>query len=155
MSQVQLQIKPRRVRCSQSCEPPPFQFAAASAAAPARPRRGIAFLPVRLVALVLRLVGLTIDTAFFLIGLAIWCSLHIVLWSYAFDMGPAADCFGLPCPPVVEHRMLIACAALAVVTFIGARILTRLGHKATATVMLMLVTFDVAALMLLAVGMLT
>ncbi|MBC7460753.1 MAG: hypothetical protein H7287_05280 [Thermoleophilia bacterium] len=152
-SRIQLQVKPRRVRCDEALEPLPFQFTtAADAGALVQPKR-LAHLPFRFGASIFKLVGLTIDMAFFLVGIATWCAVHLVLWSYAFDMGPAADCFSLPCPPVVQHRVLLASAGLAVVTFVGARILKRLGHKATSLVMIILVTFDVAATLLLTAGL--
>ncbi|MCW2949456.1 MAG: hypothetical protein JWN41_469 [Thermoleophilia bacterium] len=152
-SRIQLQVKPRRVPCERVHEPPPFSFAAAAeAGAVVKPKRRI-LLPLRMVAVMVRALGYAIDTVCFLVGLTLWCALHMVLWSYAFDMGPAANCFSLPCPPVVAHRVLLVSLALAMLTYIGARVLRRLGHRATATVMLVLVTFDVAATLLLAVGL--
>ena len=53
----------------------------------------------------------------------------------------------------VATRVLTACAVLAVVTFVVSRLLRRLGHGATSTVLLVLVTFDVAALLVLGVGL--
>lgn len=153
MSQVQLQVRPRRVRCSSACEPPPFRFAAgqsprerASGAARA------AQVPFRAVWLLLTTAGRTIDAAFFLATITIWCALHLTAWSYAFDMGPAADCFGLPCPGWLRAKVLIGCVVLAMLSFLVARMLRRLGHRATAFMLLVLVTFDVAALMLLGVS---
>lgn len=152
-SRVQLQVKPRRTSCSAALEPPPFQFTtAADAGALVRPKR-LVHLPFHLGAGMFKLVGMTIDMAFFLVGLAVWCGLHLVLWSYAFDMGPAADCFSLPCPPVVQHRVLLVTAGLALVTFIASRVLRRLGHRATALAMIVLVTFDFAATLLLTIGL--
>lgn len=154
MSQVHLQIRPRRVRCERAATPPPFRFEAARAATPkpASPGCRALLLPVRAVALVFALVGRLIDVAFFLVMLTAWCSLHLVLWSYAFDMGPAADCFALPCPAWVTHRVWMACAGLAIITFVLSRLLSRLGHRATSRVLLLLVTFDVAALLLLGIN---
>lgn len=154
MSQIHLQVRPRRVRCERVATPPPFRFEAArtAAPAPASPGRRALLIPVRVLALVLTLVGRLIDMAFFLVVLTVWCAVHLVIWSYSFDMGPAADCFGLPCPGWVTHRVLLASAGLAVLTFIGSRLLGKLGHVATSRVMLLLVTFDVAALLLLGVN---
>ena len=149
MSHVQLQVKPRRVRCTTSCEPPPFRFDAVQRAA-RRQGPALVRVPARVLAAALALFGRAIDAAFFLVVLTIWCSLHVVTWSYAFEMGPAATCFGLNCPAWLTGRMLIACAALAAVTLFVALLLRRLGHRATGTVLLVLVTFDVAALLLLA-----
>lgn len=157
MSQVHLQVRPRRVRCERTATPPPYRFEAARVDAPAPVSRGrrALLLPVRGVAFAMSLVGRLIDVAFFLVMLTAWCALHLVIWSYSFDMGPAADCFGLPCPGWVAHRVLLACAGLAVVTFVLSRLLSRLGHTATSRVMLLLVTFDVAALLLLGINSLT
>ncbi|MCW2959994.1 MAG: hypothetical protein JWM25_1507 [Thermoleophilia bacterium] len=152
MSQVQLKVKPRRTRCNPACEPPPFRFdAVLGPRSRAHVSRGAAVvrIPGRIIGFLFAVVGKLIDAAFFIVGIAIWCSLHMVLWSYAFDAGPAADCFGLPCPPWVTSRVLLGCAALAAVTFTLAIILRRLGHRATANVLVLLVTFDVAALMIL------
>lgn len=110
--------------------------------------------PVRAVRLLLAAVGGLVDAAFFLAGLTVWCAMHLALWSYAFDMGPAADCFGLPCPPFIAHRVLLACGTLAVLTFVVSRLLRKLSHNATSGVLLVLVTFDVAAMLLLGAGML-
>lgn len=152
MSQIQLQVKPRRVRCSASCEPPPFRFEALGSEARASTRPALVRSPLLLVARSVLLVGLAIDAAFFLAGLTTWCAVHLVLWSYAFELGPAADCFGLPCPAWMTERVLVGCAALTLVTLVGAVLLRRLGHRATGTVLLLLLTFDVAALLLMAVG---
>jgi hypothetical protein len=157
MSHVQLQVKPRRTRCERSCEPPPFRFdSVLGPRARAKAGRGPALVrvPARIVSFLFALVGGLIDAAFFIVGIAAWCSLHMVLWSYAFDAGPAADCFGLPCPPWVTSRVLLGCAALALVTFVLAIFLRRLGHKATAKVLVLLVTFDVAALLILGMNQL-
>lgn len=150
MSHVQLQVRPRRVRCSTACEPPPFRFAARAGASPA-PTGAARVLgaPFRAAWLVLTAVGRAIDAAFFLVALTIWCALHLSVWSYAFEMGPAAACFGLPCPEWLRPKALAAAGALAVLSFIIARLMRRLGHGATAFMLLVLVTFDVAALLLL------
>ena len=148
MSQVQLQVKPRRSRCAGSNEPPPFRFDAVLGPQAER-RPAVLRLPAKAVALFLATIGGVIDVAFFLVGLTIWCGMHLVLWSYAFEAGPAADCFGLPCPPWLGGRVLRVSAALAVITFWAARALKRLGHRATSTMLLVLVTFDVAALFVL------
>lgn len=157
MSNVQLQVRPRRVRCRNACEPPPFRFSAA--AAPANPPRPASqralLLPVRAVALLLSAAGTLVDAAFFLVVLTVWNAMHLVVWSYAFEVGPAADCFGLPCPPWLMTKALIACGVLAVVSYVLARMFRRLGHRATSFLLLMLVTFDVSALLLLGVGALT
>ena len=157
MSQVQLQVRPRRVRCSTSCEPPPFSFRAGATAARERARGAalVAQLPFKAIALAFVAVGRVIDAASFLVGLTIWCALHLTAWSYAFDMGPAAECFGLPCPAWLRAKVIIGCVVLAVVSFLASRLLRRLGHRATSLVLLVLVTFDVSALILLGVGSIT
>jgi hypothetical protein len=111
----------------------------------------VAQLPLQGIRLALVAVGGIIDAAFFLTAITVWCALHITVWSYAFDMGPAANCFGLPCPGWLYSKVLIACVALAVVSFVAARILRRLGHRATGFMLLVLVTFDVSALLVLGV----
>lgn len=151
MTQVQLQVRPRRVRCERAAPPPPFEFTAGSRGGAARPARpAMIERPLRVITGALSLLGRVIDLAFFLVVLTTWCALHLVLWSFAFDLGPAADCANLPCPAWVGQRVLLLCGALAVLTFAVARFLRRLGHRATAGVLLLLVTFDVAALLLLA-----
>lgn len=156
MSNVQLQVRPRRVRCSSACEPPPFRFSAS--AAPAAPRTAsqrALLLPVRALAVVLVATGRLVDAAFFLVVLTVWNAMHLVVWSYAFKVGPAADCFGLPCPGWLMTKALVACVVLAVFSYLLARMFRRLGHRATGFLLLMLVTFDVSALLLLGVGALT
>jgi hypothetical protein len=111
----------------------------------------VAQLPLLGVRLILITVGGIVDAAFFLTALTVWCALHITIWSYAFQMGPAANCFGLPCPGWLRAKVLIACIALAVVSFVGARILRGLRHRATSFMLLVLVTFDVSALLVLGV----
>lgn len=153
MSQVQLQVRPRRSRCSSSCEPPPFAFRPGSA--PASNHDGGAAslirLPLRGVVWLLIAIGRTIDAASFLVGLTVWCALHLTVWSYAFDIGPAASCFGLPCPAWLRTKVILACGILAVVSFVSSRILHRLGHRATSRVLLVLVTFDMSGVLLLGV----
>ncbi len=153
MSQVQLQVRPRRVRCTDAHEPPPFRFSAGGAAAP-KPTAGqrVVRLPLQTFALVLATAGRIIDAAFFLVVLTIWCALHLALWSYAFDLGPAADCFGLPCHDWLSTKVIVGCVVLAVTSYLLARIFRRLGHRATSFMLLMLVTFDVSALILLGIG---
>src|SRR5690349_20755907 len=98
MSQVHLQVRPRRVRCTDACEPPPFRFAAGAQPAPTpTPGQRVARLPFQALAVAFTAVGKLVDAAFFLVVLTVWYALHLALWSYAFNMGPAADCFGLPC----------------------------------------------------------
>jgi hypothetical protein len=153
MSQVQLKVRPRRVRCTTSCEPPPFSFDT-GVASRQRPTGAalVAQLPFKGIWLMLAACGKLIDAAFFLTALTIWCAIHITLWSYAFEMGPAADCFGLPCPTDwLGSKVLLTCAGLAVFTFVSARIMRRLGHRATSFMLLVLVTFDVAALLVLGI----
>lgn len=153
MSQVQLQVRPRRVRCTDVCEPPPFRFTAGVQPAPT-PTTGqrIARLPFRAVALAFVAIGRLVDAAFFLFVLTIWCALHLALWSYAFKMGPAADCFGLPCHDWLSTKVIIGCAVLAVTSYVLARFFRRLGHRCTSFMLLLLVTFDVSALILLGIG---
>ncbi len=153
MSQVQLQVRPRRVRCTDASEPPPFRFAAGTAPAP-KPTAGqrVARLPLQTVALVLATIGKLIDAAFFLAVLTIWCALHLALWSYAFQLGPAADCFGIPCHDWLSTKVIIGCLVLAVTSYLLARAFRKLGHRATSFMLLMLVTFDVSALLLLGIG---
>ncbi len=153
MSQVQLQVRPRRVRCTDACEPPPFRFRAGQAPAP-KPTAGQLALraPVRTVGFVLAALGRIIDAAFFLVVLTIWCALHVGLWSYAFEMGPAADCFGLPCHEWLSTKVIIGCVVLAVTSYLLARIFRGLGHRWTSRMLLLLVTFDVSALLLLGLG---
>jgi hypothetical protein len=115
----------------------------------------VVLLPLKAVWGLLGLTGRLIDLAFFLTALTIWCGLHLTLWSYAFEMGPAANCFDMPCPGWITHRVVLGCAALAVLTFASSRFLRRLGHTATSRMLLLLVTFDVAALMILGVHTLT
>ena len=105
--------------------------------------------PFRAVWFVLRAVGHLVDAAFFLVCITIWCALHITVWSYAFEMGPAADCFTLPCPEWLRTKVLVAAITLAAVSFLISRLLRRLGHRMTSLMLLVLVTFDVAALILL------
>lgn len=156
MSQVQLQVKPRRVRCRDAAPPPPFEFTAGrEPQAPASAARTAVLLPLRAIWGVLGLTGRVIDLAFFLTALTIWCGLHLTLWSYAFEMGPAANCFDLPCPGWITGRIVWGCAGLAVLTFASSRFLRRLGHTATSHMLLLLVTFDVAALMFLGIHSLT
>lgn len=156
MSHVQLQVRPRRVRCSDAAPPPPFEFAAGREPAPSRtPTQRALLLPLKAIWGVLGLTGHLIDLAFFLTALTVWCGLHLTLWSYAFGMGPAADCFHLSCPGWIAHRVVLGCAALAVLTFGSSRVLRKLGHTATSRMLLLLVTFDVAALMILGVHALT
>lgn len=154
MSQVQLQVRPRRVRCSTSCEPPPFRFDVGhgSRAERATGAARIAQAPFRAAWLLLAAVGRTIDAAFFLVMITVWCALHITVWSYAFEMGPAADCFTLPCPEWLRTKVFVGCMALALVSFLAASVMRRLGHRATSFMLLVLVTFDVAALLLLGVN---
>ncbi|MCW2927617.1 MAG: hypothetical protein JWM86_1585 [Thermoleophilia bacterium] len=153
MSQVQLQVRPRRVRCSESCEPPPFRFETAHG----RRERAtgaalVALVPAKGLWLLLRTVGHAIDAAFFLATIVVWCALHLTVWSYAFEMGPAASCFGLPCPEWLRAKVVLACVALCACSFIAAMVLRRLNHRATGSVLLVLVTFDIAALLLLALN---
>lgn len=152
MSQVQLQVRPRRVRCSTSCEPPPFRFEVGQAT---RDRAtGVARMaraPFKAVWLLLTTTGRAIDVAFFLAAITIWCALHLTAWSYAFEMGPAADCFGLPCPTWLRTKVLIGCVGLALASFLAARFMRGLGHRATSFMLLVLVTFDVSALLLLGI----
>jgi Kef-type K+ transport system membrane component KefB len=153
MSQVQLQVRPRRVRCATTSEPPPFRFDAGQRRRERATGAALAVqAPFRAIWLLLRTVGQLIDAAFFLACITIWCALHITVWSYAFEMGPAADCFTLPCPEWLRTKVLVAAVALAVVSFLIARILRRLGHRMTSFMLLVLVTFDVAALILLAMS---
>ena len=151
MSSVQLQVKPRRVRASAESEPPPFRFTGAQRAD--EPKRTGAARVAQLTGTgtshTLRWLGLVIDAGFFLTCITVWCAVHLAVWSYAFQMGPAAACFGLPCPTWLRAKVLIACGVLAVVSFVLARVLTRFRHSATAAVLLLLVTLDVAALLLL------
>src|SRR6476661_5586832 len=129
MSQVQLQVRPRRSRCTTSCEPPPFRFEVGGATR--RRATGaalVARVPLTGLRLVLAAVGGIIDAGFFLTAITVWCALHITVWSYAFQMGPAADCFGLPCPGWLDTKVVFACIALAVASFVIARVLRRLGH---------------------------
>lgn len=99
--------------------------------------------------LALRTVGHAIDAAFFLAAITVWCALHVTVWSYAFEMGPAADCFSLPCPEWLRTKVLLGAVALAIASFLVARVMRRLGHRMTAFMLYVLVTFDVAALILL------
>lgn len=152
MSQVQLQVRPRRVRCTTSCEPPPFRFDVGQgtrdrATGAARAIRA----PFMAIWLLLATIGRAIDAAFFLVAITVWCALHLTIWSYAFELGPAANCFALPCPEWLRAKVLIGCLALAAVSFLAARMMRRLGHRATSFMLLVLVTFDVAALLLLGV----
>ncbi len=153
MSQVQLQVRPRRVRCTDASEPPPFRFTAGTAPAP-KPTAGhrVARLPLQTLALVFAIAGRIIDAAFFLVVLTIWCALHLGLWSYAFQLGPAADCFGIPCHGWLSTKVIIGCVVLAVTSYLLARVFRKLGHRATSFMLLMLVTFDVSALLLLGIG---
>lgn len=155
MSNVQLQVRPRRVRCTSACEPPPFRFTAGSANA--RPERSAAtkaaLVPVRAVGLAFATVGKVIDLAFFLVVLTVWNALHLTVWSYAFGIGPAADCFTLGCPTSwLDGKVLLIGLALAVTSYLLARFFRRLGHRATSFLLLVLVTFDVAALLLLGIN---
>lgn len=153
MSQVQLQVRPRRVRCAEACEPPPFRFeASARQQATVDGAARLLRAPLRAVAFALAAVGRLIDAAFFLVVLTVWCALHLALWSYAFQMGPAADCFGIPCHEWLSTKVIIGTVVLAVTSFVLARILRRLGHRATSFILLVLVTFDVSALLLLSIG---
>ncbi len=154
MSNVQLQVRPRRVRCTSACEPPPFSFSAtAPAARPERSATARAMLaPVKGIGLALAAAGRLIDAAFFLVVLTVWCALHLTVWSYAFAVGPAADCFGLSCPTWLDGKVVIGAIALAVTSYLLARFFRRLGHRATSFMLLVLVTFDVAALLLLGVN---
>src|SRR5687768_11432010 len=120
MWHVQLQVRPRRVRCADSLERPPFRFDVgqrtrdrASGAARA------AQAPFLALWLLLRTLGHAIDAAFFLCSITIWCALHVTVWSYAFEMGPAATCFGLPCPEWLRTKVLIAAVALAALSFLA------------------------------------
>lgn len=152
MSQVQLQVRPRRSRCSTSCEPPPFNFEVGHTARQrASGAARLARAPFKALWLLLATVGRAIDAVFFLACLTVWCGLHVTAWSYAFEMGPAANCFSLPCPEWLRTKVLIGCGALAVLSFVAARIMGRLGHRATRFMLLVLLTFDVAALLLLGV----
>ncbi|MCW2923521.1 MAG: hypothetical protein JWM98_925 [Thermoleophilia bacterium] len=157
MSQVQLHVRPRRVRCSTSSEPPPFAFRPAAAAPPARDGAlgTLARVPARTLAVALVAIGHFIDAASFLTGITVWCALHLTVWSYAFDMGPAADCFGLPCAGWLRPKVIIACVALAVVSFVASRILRRLEHRATSLMLVVLVTFDLSGVLLLGVRSVT
>lgn len=154
MSQVQLQVRPRRVRCSTSCEPPPFRFGPGhgSRAERASGAVRIAQAPFRAAWLLLATAGRAIDAAFFLALITVWCALHLTVWSYAFEIGPAADCFSLPCPTWLRAKVLVGCVALAALSFLAARVMRRLGHRATGFMLLVLVTFDMAALLLLGIS---
>jgi hypothetical protein len=154
MSNVQLQVRPRRVRCSASCEPPPFRF---SATAPATPRQRTsaqraALAPLKAIWFGLAAVGRLIDAAFFLVVLTVWCALHLAVWSYAFEIGPAATCFGLPCPTWLDGKVVLAAVALALTSYLLARFFRRIGHRFTSMMLVLLVTFDVAALLLLGIN---
>lgn len=151
MSNVQLQVRPRRVRCSTACEPPPFRFEAVDAPERATGVARLAQAPFRAAWLVLAGVGMTIDAIFFLVVITTWCALHLTVWSYAFEIGPAASCFGLPCPEWLRARVALACAGLAVLSLLAAIVMRRLGHRATGAVLLLLLTFDLAALLLLGI----
>jgi Kef-type K+ transport system membrane component KefB len=153
MSQVQLQVRPRRVRCATSSEPPPFRFDVGQRRRERATGAAMAVqAPFRALWLLMRTVGHVIDAAFFLVCITIWCALHITVWSYAFEMGPAADCFTLPCPSWLRTKVLFAAIALALVSFLLSRMFRRLGHRMTSFMLLVLVTFDVAALILLAMS---
>lgn len=106
-------------------------------------------LPLRAVALTLTLVGRMLDAALALTSLAVLVSVHVILWSYAFELGPAANCGGIGCPSWMPTRALLAMSALVVLTYVAARVLRRHRRRATAAVLLLMVTFDVAAIMLL------
>ena len=150
MSNVQLQVRPRRVRCSSAAEPPPFRFSAGAQPRPDRsPTQKALLAPLRAIVVACTTVGALIDAAFFLVVLVVWNAAHLTIWSYAFEVGPAANCFGLPCPTWIDGKVLMACAALAVVSYLLARMFRRLGHRATSFLLLVLVTFDVAALLLM------
>ena len=141
------------MRCADSLEPPPFRFDVGQrtrdrATGAAR----VAQAPFQALWLLLRTVGHAIDAAFFLAAITVWCALHVTVWSYAFEMGPAADCFSLPCPEWLRTKVLIGCVGLAVASFLVARVMRRLGHRMTAFMLYVLVTFDVAALILLGVS---
>jgi hypothetical protein len=153
MSQVQLQVQPRRVRCTSACEPPPFRFnaGAPSVVEPTRGQR-VAQLPFRAIAFLFASAGRIVDLAFFLTMLTLWCALHLTAWSYAFQMGPAADCFGLSCPTWLQPKVIIGCIVLAVASYVLARFARRLGHRATSMMLLLFVTLNVSALLLLGVG---
>lgn len=153
MSQVQLQVRPRRVRCTDASEPPPFRFTAGTApvAKPTAAQR-VARLPLQTVVLAFAIVGRLIDAAFFLVVLTVWCALHLALWSYAFQLGPAADCFGIPCHDWLSTKVIVGCIVLAVTSYLLARVFRSLGHRATSFMLLTLVTFDVSALLLLGIG---
>jgi hypothetical protein len=153
MSHVQLQVRPRRVRCATSQQPPPFRFEVGQRRAP-KPTGAarVVRAPFQAVWLALRTIGHAIDAAFFLAAITVWCALHVTVWSYAFEMGPAADCFSLPCQEWLRTKVLLGAVGLAVASFLVARIMRRLGHRMTAFMLLVLVTFDVAALILLGLG---
>jgi hypothetical protein len=141
------------VRCADSLEPPPFRFDVGQrtrdrATGAARAARA----PLTAIWLLLRTIGHAIDAAFFLVSITVWCALHVTVWSYAFEMGPAADCFTLPCPEWLRTKVLIAAIALALLSFLAARFMRRLGHRMTGFMLLVLVTFDVAALILLGIN---
>lgn len=157
MSHVQLQVRPRRVRCTDACEPPPFRFTAGVVSAPRQRTVGqrAMLLPVRAIAFLLAAAGRLVDAAFFLVVLTVWNAMHLVVWSYAFKVGPAADCFTLPCPTWLTSKVVIATIALAVTSYVLARVFRKLGHRATSMVLLLLVTLDVAALLLLGIGSFT
>lgn len=156
MSHVQLQVQPRRVRCSQSNTPPPFQFAATAVARPEYSGlQRAALVPMRGIAIFFATAGRLVDAAFFLVVLTVWNALHLIVWSYAFQVGPAANCFTLPCPTWLQTKVLIAGVVLAVTSYVLARFFRRLGHRATSFLLLVLVTLDVAALLLLGIGSIT
>lgn len=155
MSHIKLQAQPRRVRCSDACDPPPFRF---DALRESGTDKGVAThvarvvaVPTRALVLLLGLAGRAIDAVFFLVLITVVCAIHLVLWSYAFEVGPAAACFGLPCPAWLASRVLAACGVLMVSSFAISRVLRRLGHRATSAVLLMLVTFNLAAMLVLGI----
>lgn len=82
--------------------------------------------------------------------ITLWCALHLLLWSYAFEIGPAADCFGLACTAWLASRAALGCIVLGGSSLALGLGLRKLGHRATGAVLLLLVTLDVAALLLLA-----
>jgi hypothetical protein len=102
-----------------------------------------------------RVVGRTIDLVALVALIAMWCAVHIGVWSFAFELGDTATCWGVGCPAWLTERILLACAVLAAATLalaIGAR---RARMRATGMLLLVLLTFDIAALMLLGVQALT
>lgn len=136
-------------------DPPPFRFrAGATGAAPTvgTARGGRAAGGIRFIAWTVELLGRAVDATMALTLLTVLVAIHVATWSYSFDMGPLAGCAGLSCPSSMRLWASVGAVSLGVTCYVASRVLRRLGWRATARITMLLVSFDLASVIYLAIA---